>query len=90
MLNHFLRELDRYQTAFVCSDIAEDHLADSVKSDSVLSLEDKGATLESQRVEEKPVTYHADFEMPILSVQVSRTHGSLAARGSLKQLNMSH
>ena len=60
------------------SDIMEEpSLRDSsistVKSDDVGSNPDEGKpVLESQlsKTEEKPVTYHADFEMPVFNIQV--------------------
>ena len=62
------------------SDIMEEpSLRDSsistVKSDDVGSNPDEGKpVLESQlsKTEEKPVTYHADFEMPVFNIQVYR------------------
>ena len=67
----------RYVINSCCSDMVEDQsLGDSSAStvkpdDSVLSSEGAKTVFESQlKTEEKPVTYHADFEMPVFNIQV--------------------
>ena len=60
------------------SDIMEeqslrDSTTSTVKSDDAALSPDEGKpVLESQlsKTEEKPVTYHADFEMPVFNIQV--------------------
>ena len=60
------------------SDIIEeqslrDSTTSTVKSDDVALSPDEGKpVLQSQlsKTEEKPVTYHADFEMPVFNIQV--------------------
>ncbi len=53
-------------------------MSDSVKqSGSGLNLDGREkAMLESQhsKLEEQPVTYHADFEMPVFNIQVGVGH----------------